>query len=90
MTKRAIDLTAFDQLMLADKLDLLHKDGVYVGKRTEDNRTVLLYQVNNFYVEVYYKDYRRDVDKLLVSDNVEMVQPYLGQIGVKDLDNQQE
>ncbi|MBS1585540.1 MAG: hypothetical protein JSS82_08320 [Bacteroidetes bacterium] len=90
MTKRFIDLEAFKNLTVAEQLNILHKDGVHVGKRMVDYKPVILFQVNNFYVEVHYKEYRKDVNKLLVSDNVEMVHPYLKQIQVKGLDGADE
>jgi len=90
MTKRFIGLDEFKDLPLTSQLDLLQKDGVYIGKQALDGQPVILYQINNFYVEVYYKEYRKDVAKLLVSDNIEMVHPYLGQVRVKGLDGQHE
>lgn len=90
MTKRFIGLEAFRKLSVEEQLDILHKDGVHVGKRTLDKQPVILFQVNDFYVEVHYKEYRKDVNKLLVSDNVDMVHPYLAQIQVKGLDSKDE
>ncbi|OJW82990.1 MAG: hypothetical protein BGO69_03685 [Bacteroidetes bacterium 46-16] len=90
MTKRFIELDEFKGLSLLEQLNILYKDGVHIGKRTVDGKAVILYQVNNFYAEVYYKVYRKDVAKLLLSDNVEVVQPYLDQIQVKDLDESHE
>jgi hypothetical protein len=90
MTKRFIGLEAFKNLTVEEQLNILHKDGVHVGKRTVEDQPVILFQVNDFYVEVHYKEYRKDVNKLLVSDNVDMVHPYLKQIQVKGLDNKDE
>jgi len=90
MTKRFIDLEGFKNLTVEEQLNILHKDGVHVGKRMVADAPVILFQINNFYVEVHYKEYRKDVSKLLVSDNVDVVHPYLKQIHVKGLDNKDE
>ena len=86
MTKKSVGLDEFKSLPLLEQLNILHKEGVHVGKRRVDDKPVILYQVNNFYVEVYYREYRKDIAELLVSENVEMVHPYLSQIRIDGLD----
>jgi hypothetical protein len=86
MTKKAIGLTEFGKLSLIEQLNLLHKSGVHVGKRIVNGKKVILYQINDFYAEVYYTQYRKEVDTVLISKDVEIIQPYLGQIEIRDLD----
>jgi hypothetical protein len=59
---------------------ILHLHGVYVGKRKLNGKVVVLFQLHGFYVEVYYKHYRKTIDHLVTSDNTDILQPYLDQI----------
>lgn len=90
MTKKAIDLEAFNKLSLKEQLDILHREGVYVGKQIVDGKNIILYQLNHFYAEVHYKEYRKKVDGIIISKDIEMLQPYLSQVAVRDLDKNQE
>jgi hypothetical protein len=84
MTKKAISLAEFMDLPEELQFEVLHKHGVYVGKRKWNQLTVVLFQLNEFYVEVYYKQYRKIIDHLITSDQMEILQPYLDQIQIKD------
>lgn len=85
MTKRALSLTEFIDLPQELQFEVLHKHGVYVGKRKVDGQTVVLFQLHGFYVEVYYKQYRKIIDRINTSDSTEILQPYLDQINIRDL-----
>lgn len=77
----------FEALSEEAKYDLLHKDGVHVGKRNCDGKVLILLQLHDFYVEIHYKNYRREIDRMVVSTDVAMLQPYLDQIHVSGLNN---
>ena len=85
MTKKAIGLAEYNELTQEQQLDILHRDGAYVGKRKIGQQTVVLFQLYGFYVEVYYKQYRRQIDHTLATDNVNIVHPYFDQINIKGL-----
>ena len=84
MTRKILTGVEFEALSEEARLDLLHRDGVYIGKRNCDGQVLILFQLYGFYVEVHYKNYRRDISHLLVSGDVNMLQPYLDQINIKD------
>jgi len=86
MTKKAIGLAEFNELSQELQFELLHRDGVYVGKRKVGNQVIILLQLYGFYVEVHYKQYRKKVEHLIVSGDTDMLQPYMDQIKVKGLD----
>ena len=44
--------------------------------------TVLLFQVQNVYVEIFYAKYRRVVDHIRYSESVDILDPYLGSIEI--------
>lgn len=86
MTKKAIGLKEYIELTDEQQYDILHRDGVYVGKRKVGKQTVVLFQLYGFYVEVYYKQYRKQIERTVASDDVDIVQPYIHQVNIRDLD----
>jgi hypothetical protein len=87
MTKRAISLPEFINLPPELQFDDLHKHGVYIGKRRLDKQVIVLFQLHGFYVEVHYKQYRKTIDHIITSATTEILQPYLDQINVRDLND---
>jgi len=87
MTKKALSLGEFKELPAEFQFDILHKHGVYVGKRKEREQTIVLFQLHGFYVEVFYKQYRKTVDRIVTSESAEILSPYLNQIDVRDLNH---
>jgi len=85
MTKKALSLTEFMDLPQELQFEMLHKHGVYVGKRKADKQTIVLFQLHGFYVEVYYKQYRKIIDRIVTTDSTDILQPYLDQIHIRDL-----
>ncbi len=87
MTKKVLRLREFLELSEKEQFELLHFDGVHVGKRKVSSQTVILFQLYGFYVEVYYKQYRKVIDHVVTSENTDILQPYLDQIHIRDLKN---
>lgn len=87
MTKRALRLKDFLELSEKEQFDLLHTNGVHVGKRKNGRQTVILFQLHEFYVEVFYKQYRKVIDHIRTSGSTEILQPYLDQVHIRDLKN---
>lgn len=88
MTKKALGLAQFNTLPEYLKFTLLHRDGVHVGKRIVEGQTVILLQLYSFYVEVYYKEYRKEIAYLISSESTELLTPYLDQINIKGFDKE--
>lgn len=86
MTKKAIRLAEFNELMESQQVDLLHRDGVYVGKRKNERSTTVLFQLYSFYVEVHYKQYRKKIDRLVTTDNPGILHQYIDQVKIDGLD----
>ena len=66
-----------------EKLDFLQREGAYIGKRQIDDRTAILFQLGSFYVEVIYRDYRKETELINVSSNLDLLKPYLDQVDVE-------
>ena len=76
-------LMEFLSLTESEQINTLYRHGVYVGKRKNGKFTVLLYQLESFYSEVFYYSYRRHVYKIRCSDSTTILDPYLEQINVE-------
>jgi hypothetical protein len=80
-------MTLFDFQLnpIPEQVAILYQQGVYIGKRKEDELIVLLYQLESFYVEVIYRNYRRYVARIRCTASTSVLDPYLEQINVEDL-----
>ncbi len=75
----------FDILNTREQVDELYAKGVYIGKQTLQTTVVLLYQLESFYVEVHYLKFRLHVGQIVCSDSTEILNPYLLQINLSEL-----
>ena len=78
-------LFEFQLLSEGEQVAALYQQGVYIGKRKVESMTVLLYQLESFYAEVYYRSYRRYIYKIRCLDSTTILDPYLEQIDVEYL-----
>jgi len=85
MTKKGLSLKEFSELERMLQFKALHRNGVYVGKRRADEQVIVLFQLHGFYVEVHYKEYRKIIDHLVITDSTDILHPYLDQINLKGL-----
>lgn len=77
--------TDFTRLGLADQLEFLYAEGIYLSKRKNADETVILYQVNQLYIEIFYKKYRRTVSNIRCSNSTDILCPYLESISIDEL-----
>ncbi len=80
-------MTLFEYQLLTEneKIDLLYKEGIYIGKRKERGNSIILYQYGDFYVEIYYRKYRCFISHIKCFKSTEPLNPYLEQISIEDL-----
>jgi hypothetical protein len=76
-------MSEFKLLPAQEKAALLYNEGVYIGKRRECTQVVLLYQLEEFYVELFYAKYRHHIYKTRCSASTLILEPYLDQIEVE-------
>lgn len=69
----------FQSLSEKKKVAILYQHGVYIGKKW-DKYISLLYQLEGFYVEIFYKKYRKHIFKMICSESTSILDPYLEQI----------
>lgn len=85
MTKKAVSFKEFEALTYADQIDTLHRYAVYIGKRKVEGQTLILLQLNSFYVEVVYLKYRRAIASMRFSSSTDILTPYLPQIDIGNI-----
>ena len=78
-------ISDFSLLKLTDQLAFLYEEGVYLGKRKSGQTTVLLYQLQNTYIEIFYIRYRRIVGDIRFSASTDILDPYLSSIEIGNL-----
>ena len=77
----------FRLLPQTEQLDVLYTTGVFIGKRKLGSTSVLLYQLEGFYVEVFYKKHRCFTTKIHCFRSTEYLDPYLEEIELESLVN---
>ncbi len=70
----------FNRLGEAEQTDVLLHHGVMIGFRKEYLYKVLLFQVNSFYVEVFYNPERNTVFQYKSFVSTDYLEPYLEDI----------
>ncbi|MEJ7912465.1 MAG: hypothetical protein WKF70_04875 [Chitinophagaceae bacterium] len=75
----------FELLEMVEQLNYLQKEGTYIGKRKLNELSLLLYQSNDYYVELFYARHRMDIIKLRCFKSTTTLDPYLSEILIEDL-----
>lgn len=75
-------LTDFSKLSTNAQSDYLHSEGIYIGKLRYALYTITLYQIDAFYVEVRYRQYRRSISSIHCFLSTARLIPYLNEIDI--------
>lgn len=78
-------LQEFCLLPKREQIEILHQQAVYIGKRKRRLHTTILFQLDAFYVEVQYRQYRKVVQEIYCTASTTIVDSYLDQINVEGL-----
>jgi hypothetical protein len=78
-------LCEYESLPEAEQLELIQKDGVYIGKLREKQFSILLYQIEDFYVEVIYRKHRCYILSIRCFRSTILLEPYLQQVDIEPL-----
>ena len=72
----------FDFVLLTEdeQLEMLWYNGEQIGRRKDREFLVLLYQVEGFYVEVYYNTKYKEIEKYLSFECTDKLEPYISHI----------
>lgn len=75
----------FDTQTRDQQRKLLLHEGTYLSYRKCDQYSAFLYQVNNFYVEVFFKVNNLEITYVHSFEDTDHLEPYLDKINLEDL-----
>ncbi|HET7897403.1 MAG TPA: hypothetical protein VFL47_07030 [Flavisolibacter sp.] len=75
----------FAELPGFQQTKLLYEQGVYIGKRRQETTIVVLFQLQGFYAEVFYRVYRMAIDRIDCFSDTDRLDPYLATIDLEPL-----
>ncbi len=78
-------LEEFEILPETRQLDLLYEQGVYIGKCTKGEKIAILLQLDSFYVELFYRNYRTNIQRIHVFSSPSKIDEYLSPIDIENL-----
>ena len=67
------------------QIEVVWSGGVLIGARQDGVCKILLYQIDSFYVEVYYQYFRGKMTKLKSFTDTDLLDPYLTMINITAL-----
>lgn len=82
-----MELTDFNILDEIKQAEALLNHGVLIAERMYKEFQILLYQVNQFYVEVYYHNNFQMIQGFGGFENTNALDPYLADIDITSLSN---
>lgn len=77
----------FHVLPIERQIELLYEEAVYLLKRKYERFDILLYQLDGFYVEIYYKQYRQHIHSIYSFESTDVLDRYLHLVDVEELTN---
>ena len=82
----------YDFKFLDDKsqAEILFNYGVLIAERLYKDLVIQLYQINSFYVEVYYNAVFKMVQGINSFENLSRLEPYLSSIDISFMNNFQQ
>ena len=78
-----MELSDFEILSEKEQVDLLRRNGIYVGKHKTGNSIFLMFQLERFYVEIEYKKYREYIKTIKCFESTNYLDPYLTEIKIE-------
>ncbi len=75
----------FDQLSEAAQTDVIWETGTFLDRRSEAYYNVLLFQIDDFYTEVWYHAHFNVIIKIESFGDTDRLAPYLAKIELSSL-----
>jgi len=80
-----MQLYQYSILNHCDQVDILCRQGIRLGSRSDADYTITLYQIDGFYVEVYYHCKKRHVTHIRPFSTTDLLDAYLEDIDISGL-----
>ena len=78
-------LYQFNLLDEREKTVLLWEKAVQLGERSDAEHRITLYQIDNFYVEVFYHKEYNVLRRMRSFNHVDQLRPYLDDFDIEDI-----
>lgn len=78
-------LSHFNRLCEKEQRNALLYNGVLIAKRNYSSYTITLFQLNNFYIEIWCTKKGHDIGLVRAFDSTDELDPYLHDINVGEL-----
>ena len=81
-------MTLYD-FILADEMEQAEAiwSGTHIGNREDDEHRILLYKIDEFYVEVFYNKEHNFIRKFRPFNSLNQLLPYYGKINIPEFNN---
>jgi hypothetical protein len=83
--KSGMTINDFEYMEVLEKTEVLSTDGIYLARRTDGPFSILLYQLDGFYVELYYNAQQNCLTCIRSFDSVGELAYYLEDVDISDL-----
>ena len=80
-------LYQFNLLNEIQQAEMLWENGVHIGERKKEEHTIVLYQIDGFYVEVFYHRGLNEIKRFRSFSSVDQLMPYTNKISIAGLGN---
>jgi hypothetical protein len=78
-----VTIQQFNLLTEDSQANTIYEEGVLISLRTTSEYRILLYQVEGFYVEVYYHPRHNEIKEFKSFTSTEELEPYLEKINLE-------
>ena len=75
----------FELMNEFEQTDIIGEKGVLIGERKHEHYNVLLFQIESFYVELYYHSHFNVIIKIIYFTDTDLLEQYLENIEVNEL-----
>ena len=78
-------LCEYYNLKQQEQFEALYNYGIHISDRADSEYCIILFQLDNFYVELYFHIEDNALEKLVSFSNMDYIKPYLEQIDLSEL-----
>lgn len=78
-------LCEYYHLNQTEQFETLYDHGIHISDRADSEYCIILFQLDNFYVELYFHIEDNVLKKLISFSNIDYIAPYLEQIDLSEL-----
>jgi hypothetical protein len=80
-----MDMVAFSSLSYKEQVNAVCENAAFLANRRVDEYLVALYQLDGFYIELFFKTGQAPLEKLECFSELERLKPYLEKINISTL-----